>query len=127
MSKKDLSKENPDFKITKITISVDNQYFLIGSDEGKVYVLSQANIEKFGISRKNQISSVTDMVSYIDHEKLKIAVAHDNGIINFFECVNLDVNYLFHVEGRKDNLIYMPQVTSCNKYLVCVVTKFQDQ
>lgn len=66
------------------------------------------------------------MVSYIDHDKLKIAVAHDNGIINFFECVNLDVNYLFHVEGRKDNLIYMPQVTSCNKYLVCVVTKFQD-
>ena len=40
MNKKDLSKENPDFKITKITISVDNQYFLIGSDEGKVYVLS---------------------------------------------------------------------------------------
>ena len=64
------------------------------------------------------------MVSYIDHDKLKIAAAHDNGIINFFECINLDVNYLFHVEGRKDNLIYMPQVTSCNKYLVCVVTKF---
>jgi hypothetical protein len=47
-----LSPDFPDFRITKVIISADNKYFLIGSDEGKVYILSQANIHKFGESRR---------------------------------------------------------------------------
>ena len=46
MDKKELS---PDFKITKVIVSADNKYFLIGTHEGKVYILSQANIHKFGV------------------------------------------------------------------------------
>lgn len=46
MDKKELS---PDLKITKVIVSADNKYFLIGSEGGKVYILSQANIHKFGV------------------------------------------------------------------------------
>ena len=48
------------------------------------------------------------MTSYIDKHKLLIVVTHKNGNINFFECIDLDINYLFHVEGRKEKEIYMP-------------------
>ena len=48
------------------------------------------------------------MISYIDNHKLKIAVTHKNGNINFFDCENLNINYLFLVEARKGKEIYMP-------------------
>jgi hypothetical protein len=47
-----LSPDSTEFRITKVIISADNKYFLIGSDEGKVYILSQANIHKFGETRR---------------------------------------------------------------------------
>lgn len=127
IKKQDKKELSPDFKITKVIISADNKYFLIGSDEGKVYILSQANIHEFGVVRREEKSPVSDMISYIDRHKLKIVVTHKNGSINFFECVNLNINYEFNVEARKDKEIYMPQLTSSNKFLVCVAIEFQDQ
>jgi len=44
----------------------------------------------------------------MEKHKLKIIVAHKNGKINFFECVNLNINYEFYIEARKDKEIFMP-------------------
>ncbi len=48
------------------------------------------------------------MTSYIEKQKLKVVVAHKNGNINFYECLDLNITYLFNVEARKDKEIYMP-------------------
>ena len=93
MNKQKLSPNNPSFRITRIIVSADNQYFFIGSDEGKVYIISQANIDDFGVTSKPELSPITDLISYIEKNKLKIAVTYENGRINFFECVNLNVNF----------------------------------
>ena len=89
-------------------------------------MISQNNLHSFTEIKKNELSPVTDMLTFVKKGKQKVAVTHENGKINFFEVVNMNINYEFQIAGRHSQPVYFPQITNDLNYIIGITVNFQD-